>query len=169
MKRVFKIFAAMMIIGTLCGCSENNITEMPPETEESTIASDSENGYTVSEGKTNAVDSVTMELINVDDSSAKYKIYNDLDREIVTENEYELQIELNGSWHTLPYIADIGGFLGYGILIGSGCSNEFDVKWEKLYGKLGSGHYRIAAYFSAANDNGSCFIRKDIFYFRSLK
>ena len=36
MKRIFKIFAAMLMIGTLCGCgegSENNTAEIPPETE----------------------------------------------------------------------------------------------------------------------------------------
>ena len=112
MKRIFKIFAAMMIFGAMCGCSENNTEEIPPETAETTTVSESGNipdGYTIFEGKTNAIDSVTMELINVDDSSAKYKIYNDLDREIVTENEYELQIELNGAGtacRILPILAD---------------------------------------------------------------
>ncbi len=151
-----------MIMGALCGCNENenSTAETPPETEENTIVSDSyniPNGYLIFEGKTNAIDSVTMELINADDSSAKYKIYNDFDREILTGNDYELQIELNGSWYSLPYITDIQGFLGYGILIGSGSSNEFDIKWENLYGKLETGHYRIVAYFLAANDNGDYF------------
>ncbi|MDE7294026.1 MAG: hypothetical protein K2N72_06350 [Oscillospiraceae bacterium] len=145
MKRVFKIFAAMLMIGTLCGCgesSENNTAEIPPETEESTTVSEIRipDGYTVFEGKTNAIDSVTMELINFDDSSAKYKIYNDLDREIDTGIEYELQIQLNGSWYSLPYIYNIEGSLGYGVIIGSGCSNEYDVKWENIYGKLEPGH-----------------------------
>lgn len=166
MKLSKAILAAATIL-TLCGCAESNTAEIPADTAETAAVeiADIPDGYTLFEKPTNAInDTVTMEIINVDDTSAKVKITNNLDREIDVNGVFEIQKKINNGWYSLPYIEQIDGFIGHANVIESQRSHSFDRNWENLYGKLEQGEYRIVTYFDAKDERSGRYITEYQYY-----
>lgn len=158
MKLTLNALFVIIILITLCSCNNEITTEvLTGDTSESTVSSDSNviNENTTFEQETNITDNVPMEIIRVDNVSAKVKIYNNNEREIDVEGVFEIQTQVNDDWSNLPYVDDIGGFIGHANTIGSNSSCEFDVMWEGYYGKLTAGRYRITTYFLLADKNGN--------------
>lgn len=151
----------------LCGCNNKDITGVLPDTAESTICSDSNiisKEYPIFE-EGNYIDNVATELINAENTSAKVKIYNNLNREIDVEGNFEIQIKTDNGWSNLPYVTDFEGFIGHANPIASHSSLEFEIKWGEIYGNLSAGHYRIVNSFLSANENGNySFSEKNYLY-----
>lgn len=166
--RLSKAILAAAVIITLCGCAESNTDEIPADTAETAAVeiADIPDGYTLFEKPTNAInDTVTMEIINADDTSAKVKITNNLDREIDMDYcVFEIQKKINNDWYSLPYIEQIDGFIGHANVIESQCSRDFDRDWENLYGKLEQGDYRIVTYFMTKDESSGRYITDYQYY-----
>lgn len=67
--------------------------------------------------------------------------------ELECGSDYSLLVNTNGVWNAVPYLVDEVAWTAeaYGLPLDG--SIEFELKWERLYGKLPAGTYRIVKGF----------------------
>lgn len=67
--------------------------------------------------------------------------------ELECGSDYSLLVNTNGVWNAVPYLVDEASWTAeaYGLPLDG--SIEFELKWERLYGKLPAGTYRIVKGF----------------------
>ena len=67
--------------------------------------------------------------------------------ELECGSDYSLLVNTNGVWNAVPYLIDEVAWTAeaYGLPLDG--SIEFELKWERLYGELPAGTYRIVKGF----------------------
>lgn len=133
MKRlvIYLIFPAIAT-AVLTACQQVNQAELTKESE-------------VDENK--SLNNITMQ-VEQDTISPKgltIILTNKTDEEVTYGGYYLLEKKQDGKWYELPPILKEGeyGFTAIAYIIEAQSQAEMQVDWKELYGKLGSGDYRI--------------------------
>ena len=67
--------------------------------------------------------------------------------ELECGSDYSLLVNTNGVWNAVPYLVDEVAWTAEAYYIPMNDSIEFELKWERLYGELPAGTYRIVKGF----------------------
>ena len=62
-------------------------------------------------------------------------------------SDYSLLVNTNGVWNAVPYLVDEVAWTAEAYYIPMNDSIEFELKWERLYGELPAGTYRVVKGF----------------------
>lgn len=95
------------------------------------------------EKELNNFDGVFMEVIEASKTSAKLEIINPTDLEVIYGEDYDLQVNHNGKWSSLPYLIDNWGFKSIGYEAVKDEPVIWEVDWKVFHGELSPGTYRI--------------------------
>ena len=69
-------------------------------------------------------------------------------------SDYSLLVNSNGNWNAVPYLVDEVAWTMEAYDIPLDDSIEFELKWERLYGELPAGTYRVVKGFMDFRDGG---------------
>ena len=67
--------------------------------------------------------------------------------ELECGSDYSLLVNTNGVWNAVPYLVDEVAWTAEAYYLPLDGSIEFELKWERLYGELPAGTYRIVKGF----------------------
>ena len=67
--------------------------------------------------------------------------------ELECGSDYSLLVNSNGVWNAVPYLVDEVAWTSEAYCIPMNDSIEFELKWERLYGELPAGTYRVVKGF----------------------
>jgi len=67
--------------------------------------------------------------------------------ELECGSDYSLLVNSNGVWNAVPYLVDEVAWTSEAYYIPMNDSIEFELKWERLYGELPAGTYRVVKGF----------------------
>jgi len=67
--------------------------------------------------------------------------------ELECGSDYSLLVNSNGVWNAVPYLVDEVAWTSEAYCIPMNDSTEFELKWERLYGELPAGTYRVVKGF----------------------
>jgi len=67
--------------------------------------------------------------------------------ELECGSDYSLLVNSNGVWNAVPYLVDEVAWTSEAYCIPMDDSIEFELKWERLYGELPAGTYRVVKGF----------------------
>ena len=67
--------------------------------------------------------------------------------ELQCGSDYSLLVNSNGVWNAVPYLVDEVAWTSEAYYIPMNDSIEFELKWERLYGELPAGTYRVVKGF----------------------
>lgn len=67
--------------------------------------------------------------------------------ELECGSDYSLLVNTNGAWNAVPYLVDEVAWTAEAYYLPLDGSIEFELKWERLYGELPAGTYRIVKGF----------------------
>ena len=67
--------------------------------------------------------------------------------ELECGSDYSLLVNTNGVWNAVPYLVDEVAWTAEAYYIPMNDSIEFELKWERLYGELPAGTYRVVKGF----------------------
>lgn len=93
----------------------------------------------------NVLDGVHMETIEetVTPTGLTLLFENETDIEFTYGLEHVLEINLDGDWYKVPLIVEAYAYEDIGYILSGNESAELVVDWERLYGTLDPGEYRI--------------------------
>lgn len=74
--------------------------------------------------------------------------------ELECGSDYSLLVNSNGVWNAVPYLVDEVAWTSEAYCIPMNDSIEFELKWERLYGELPAGTYRVVKGFMDFRDGG---------------
>ena len=74
--------------------------------------------------------------------------------ELECGSDYSLLVNTNGVWNAVPYLVDEVAWTAEAYYIPMNDSIEFELKWERLYGELPAGTYRVVKGFIAFRGTG---------------
>lgn len=155
---ILKLVLIFLIMLVLNGCNNSDTNEPRNQNvynQTLTVESNISENSNIFEKETNTIDSISINIINVDSESAKIIIVNNSSTTIIGDNIFKIQVLKDDNWYELPYVVedDNFGFLGHGITIESSHTLECDIEWKSYYGVLERGHYRIINNFNTLDKN----------------
>lgn len=149
MKIRFLLILFVCVAFGVIGCSN--------EKEEQTSALNNREYVPTSHETVNNLDGVTMRVKEGTMSSTGLTVVfeNKTDKEIIYGDPYTVEKNMDGKWFEVPDILDGNyGFVDIGYGLGPSSTNEWEVDWEWLYGKLDKGKYRLVKYVSDFRQSG---------------
>lgn len=111
----------------------------------------------------NNFDHVSMEVKKEGLSSKGITLIfeNNSDKNCIYGEFFSLEKSIDGKWYGLPVVVEGDyGFNDIGYKLNPGEVEEFQVKWEWLYGSIENGHYRIVKDISDFRGSGDF----DVYY-----
>lgn len=97
----------------------------------------------VFEKEVNALEGVSMVVLESSPVSARVEISNTTSRDIQFGDDYDLQKLVEGKWYSVPYIIDNWAFHAIAYPAAEGKPVEWEAVWEEFHGTLSAGTYRI--------------------------
>lgn len=93
----------------------------------------------------NVLDGIHMEAIEetVTPTGLTLLLENETEIEFTYGQEHVLEINLDGDWFEVPLIVEAYAYEDIGYILPGNESAELVVDWERLYGTLDPGEYRI--------------------------
>ena len=74
--------------------------------------------------------------------------------ELQCGSDYSLLVDANGVWNAVPYLVDEVAWTAEAYCLPLDGSIEFEINWERFYGELPAGTYRIVKGFMDFRDTG---------------
>ena len=68
--------------------------------------------------------------------------------------DYSILVNSNGNWNAVPYLVDEVAWTAEAYYLSLNDSIEFELNWERLYGELPAGTYRVVKGFMDFRDGG---------------
>lgn len=78
----------------------------------------------------------------------------DITGELQCGCDYSILVNSNGNWNAVPYLVDEVAWTMEAYEIPLDDSIEFELRWERLYGELPAGTYRVVKGFTDFRDGG---------------
>lgn len=91
----------------------------------------------------NTLDGVTMYMDTYKSVEGEVKIRNEYGKKLQYGDWYDIQIQQDGKWYSLPLIVDNAAYNDIAYLVQDQSMSVWKINWSYFYGELSAGKYRI--------------------------
>jgi len=91
----------------------------------------------------NTLDGVTMYMEKLKSTEGDVEIRNESGRELQYGDWYDIQVQQDGSWYSLPLIIDNAAYQDIAYPVQDQSTSVWEINWSYFYGELPAGKYRI--------------------------
>ena len=91
----------------------------------------------------NTLDAVTMYMKKFKSPEGDVEIRNEYGKELQYGDWYDIQVQQDGNWYSMPLIIDNAAYHGIAYSVQDQTTSVWEVNWSYFYGELPAGKYRI--------------------------
>ena len=95
------------------------------------------------EREVNTLEGVTMYMKEYNSIKGDVEIRNEYGKELQYGDWYDIQVQQNGNWYSLPLIIDNAAYHDIAYLVQNQTTSVWEINWSYFYGELPAGKYRI--------------------------